>query len=92
MPRLLIAASGTGGHIFPALALANSLPDSWKVYWMGSQGRLDEELVPKEYELCMLKVSGLQGKPWRKIIRLFRLFLVLFFWGDCILKIFFLKS
>ena len=49
MPRLLIAASGTGGHIYPALALADSLSNSWKIDWLGVPNRLEIELVPEKY-------------------------------------------
>ena len=57
MPRLLIAASGTGGHIYPALALAYSLSSSWQVEWLGVSNRLEIELVPKKYNLIILKVG-----------------------------------
>ena len=73
MPRLLIAASGTGGHILPALSLAESLPDSWEIEWLGVPNRLEIELVPKKYNLIMLKVEGLQGNIFRKIFQLFKL-------------------
>ena len=74
MPRLLIAASGTGGHIYPALALADSLSNSWEIEWLGVPNRLEIELVPKKYNLIILKVGGLQGNFFRKIFELFKLF------------------
>ena len=73
MPRLLIAASGTGGHIYPALALADSLSQSWEIEWLGVDNRLEIELVPKKYNLIMLKVGGLQGNIFRKIFDFFKL-------------------
>ena len=73
MPRLLIAASGTGGHIYPALTLADSLPSSWEIAWLGVHNRLEIELVPKKYNLIMLKVGGLQGNIFRKIFEFLKL-------------------
>ena len=73
MPRLLIAASGTGGHIYPALALADSLSASWKIEWLGVPNRLEIELVPKKYNLILLKVGGLQGNIFLKLFELFKL-------------------
>tara|TARA_B100001996_G_scaffold326282_1_gene272571 strand:+ start:208 stop:1266 length:1059 start_codon:yes stop_codon:yes gene_type:complete len=73
MPRLLIAASGTGGHIYPALSFVDSLSKSWEIEWLGVSNRLEIELVPKKYNLIQLKVGGLQGKTFRKILELFKL-------------------
>ena len=67
MPRLLIAASGTGGHIYPALSFADSLSNSWEIEWLGVPNRLEIELVPKKYNLIKLKVGGVQGNIFRKI-------------------------
>jgi UDP-N-acetylglucosamine--N-acetylmuramyl-(pentapeptide) pyrophosphoryl-undecaprenol N-acetylglucosamine transferase len=57
--RLLIAASGTGGHLFPAIALAQHLPD-YKIEWLGVPDRLERELVPSEYPLHTIAVEGFQ--------------------------------
>jgi len=67
MPRLLIAASGTGGHIYPALSFAESLSNSWEIEWLGVPNRLEIKLVPKKYKLTKIKVGGLQGNIFRKI-------------------------
>ncbi len=73
MPRLLIAASGTGGHIYPALSFADSLSNSWEIEWLGVPNRLEIELVPRKYNLIKLKVGGLQGNIYRKMFDLCKL-------------------
>ena len=73
MPRLLIAASGTGGHIYPALSFADSLSNSWEIVWLGVPNRLEVELVPEKYNLIKLKVGGLQGNIFRKLFNLCKL-------------------
>jgi UDP-N-acetylglucosamine--N-acetylmuramyl-(pentapeptide) pyrophosphoryl-undecaprenol N-acetylglucosamine transferase len=65
--RLLIAASGTGGHLFPAIALAQELPD-YQIEWLGTANRLETSLVPQEYPLNIVAVEGLQQKlSWKTL-------------------------
>ncbi|MCK5871914.1 MAG: undecaprenyldiphospho-muramoylpentapeptide beta-N-acetylglucosaminyltransferase [Methylococcales bacterium] len=62
--RIIIMAGGTGGHVFPALAVAEHLRrDGWEVSWLGTQKGLEAQVVPAHHiEIDWLSVSGLRGK------------------------------
>ncbi|PSB20709.1 undecaprenyldiphospho-muramoylpentapeptide beta-N-acetylglucosaminyltransferase [Phormidesmis priestleyi ULC007] len=63
--RLLIAASGTGGHVFPAIATAEQLRD-YQIEWLGVPDRLETQLVGDyaqgSYPLHTISVAGFQQK------------------------------
>jgi len=55
--NLLVAASGTGGHIFPALAVSKELEEEWNIHWLGAHQRLDANFVPEKYNLSSLNIK-----------------------------------
>jgi UDP-N-acetylglucosamine--N-acetylmuramyl-(pentapeptide) pyrophosphoryl-undecaprenol N-acetylglucosamine transferase len=64
MKKLLIMAAGTGGHIFPGLAIADTMRErGWQVSWLGTTHGMEGELVPKHgIEMDTIAFSGLRGK------------------------------
>ncbi|MDD2914053.1 MAG: undecaprenyldiphospho-muramoylpentapeptide beta-N-acetylglucosaminyltransferase [Gallionella sp.] len=69
---IMIMAGGTGGHIFPALAVADVLrAQGWNVIWLGAQNSMEAELVPKHgYDMAWVQFSGVRGKGLLRLVRL----------------------
>src|SRR5262245_4264309 len=61
---ILIMAGGTGGHVMPALAVADYMRGAgWRVVWLGAKDGMEATLVPKHgYEMEWIRFSGLRGK------------------------------
>lgn len=76
----LIMAGGTGGHIFPGLAVAQALRDKgWRVHWLGAPDSMESRLVPaKGFPLELVEFSGVRGKGLKTLallpLRLLRAF------------------
>ena len=64
MGKVLIMAGGTGGHVFPALALARLLrAQSHEIVWLGTRRGLEARIVPAEHiPIEWLSIGGLRGK------------------------------
>jgi UDP-N-acetylglucosamine--N-acetylmuramyl-(pentapeptide) pyrophosphoryl-undecaprenol N-acetylglucosamine transferase len=62
--RCLIMAGGTGGHVFPGLAVANALRnEGWDTHWLGTAERMEAQVVPKhDIPIHFIPVKGLRGK------------------------------
>jgi UDP-N-acetylglucosamine--N-acetylmuramyl-(pentapeptide) pyrophosphoryl-undecaprenol N-acetylglucosamine transferase len=60
----LIMAGGTGGHIFPGLAVAEALRDAgWRVHWLGAPASMEEQLVPpRGFAFEAVQFGGVRGK------------------------------
>jgi len=64
--RVILTGGGTGGHIFPAIAIADEImkrEENSKVLFIGAKGRMEEKVVPENnYEIRLIEVTGFNRK------------------------------
>ena len=76
--RAIISGGGTGGHIFPAIAIANALKEKYpdaEILFVGAKGRMEMQKVPQAgYKIIGLPIVGFQRKKfWKNISFPFKL-------------------
>ena len=74
--RILVMAGGTGGHVFPALAVARNLAQQgWHVQWLGTADRMEARLVPQYgFDIAFIDIKGVRGNGLlRKLAAPFKL-------------------
>ena len=61
---LMVMAGGTGGHVYPALAVANALRmRGWQVFWLGTKNGLEARVVPTAgIDMVWVSMGGVRGK------------------------------
>ena len=71
-PCALVMAGGTGGHIFPGLAMAEALrARGWRVHWLGVPGSMEERLVPpRGFAFEPVEFGGVRGKGFKTLLAL----------------------
>lgn len=69
--KIMIMAGGTGGHVFPALAVAQYLrAQGHSIVWMGAPESFESRVIPPQgFPMEFVRVSGLRGKGVGKLLR-----------------------
>ena len=69
--KVLVMAGGTGGHVFPAIAIAQKLKEQGvEILWLGTRGRMEEQLVPKHgFEIRYISVRGIRRNGIRALLK-----------------------
>ena len=64
MSTLMVMAGGTGGHVYPAMAVADALhAEGWNIVWLATEGGMENRLIEgKGYSKAMSHMQGVRGK------------------------------
>ena len=72
MKTLMIMAGGTGGHVYPAIAVADYLiAQGWKIVWLCTEGGMENSLIAsKPYDKAIIQMKGVRGKGLLRLVYL----------------------
>lgn len=86
--RLVIVAGGTGGHIFPGIAVAQYLAaQQWQISWIGTRDKMEAQVVPKHgFAIDFIEVKGVRGNGVKRLLSAPLMILKAFFQARSILK------
>ncbi|MCE2596099.1 undecaprenyldiphospho-muramoylpentapeptide beta-N-acetylglucosaminyltransferase [Motilimonas cestriensis] len=67
---LLVMAGGTGGHVFPGIAVAKELAQQgWHIHWLGTADRMEAQLVPQHgYNISFIDIAGVRGNGLKRLV------------------------
>lgn len=69
---LMVMAGGTGGHVYPAMAVADELQSrGWHVTWLATEGGMENRLIAdKNYDVAVINMKGVRGKGVLRLVLL----------------------
>lgn len=68
--KIIIMAGGSGGHVFPAITIANYLiQNGWDVNWIGTKNKIESDVVPKyNIKMHFININGLRNANFKTVV------------------------